>query len=53
MYQSPYFVEECKKKMNPISSWGFILSEEISDDRWALLGWDNKWITPPKKQRKF
>ncbi len=39
MYQSPYFIEECKKKMASISNWGFILVEEISDHNWALLRW--------------
>ena len=39
MYQSPYFIEECKKRMTSISNWGFVLNEERSDDDWALLGW--------------
>lgn len=39
MYQSPYFIEECKKRMVTISNWGFILSKEVCDDEWALLEW--------------
>ena len=39
MYQSPFFIEECKNRMTSISNWGFELSEEISDDNWALIGW--------------
>ena len=39
MYQSPYFIEECKKRMISVSNWGFILTEEISDEEWALLRW--------------
>ena len=39
MYQSPYFIAECKKRMISVSNWGFILTEEISDEEWALLRW--------------
>ena len=39
MYQSPYFIAECKKRMISVSNWGFILTEEISDEEWVLLRW--------------
>ena len=44
MYQSPYFIEECKKRMTSISNWGFALNEERSGDDWALLGWELEGI---------
>ena len=40
MYQSALFIEECKEKMNAISNWGFVLSEEKCEDKWALLTWE-------------
>lgn len=46
MYQSPYFITECKKRMLPITSRGFRLVQEKCEENWAILRWqlDDIWI---------
>ncbi|MBO7424057.1 MAG: hypothetical protein K6G47_03880 [Clostridia bacterium] len=44
MYQSPFFISECKKRMSSISDWGFRLVQEDSREDWAILRWELEGI---------
>ena len=39
MYQSPLFIEECKKRLSSLSDRGFGPALESMKDDWALLVW--------------
>ena len=45
MYQISLFLDVCKKRMESVSDWGFVLSEESSKDDWALLTWELEGIS--------